>query len=96
MAGLAAKPRGQKGGNPAKVISKDEQAAHNLTVDQQHYILQVRDIGISKSQMSDDKILTVLHDNGNDVAQLASTYYDGKRTPAPGVEGRYFRLHDNA
>merc|ERR1712070_4331 len=27
--------------------------------------------------MSDDKVLTVLHDNGNDVAALASNFYDG-------------------
>ena len=49
-----------------------------MTVDQQHYLLQVREIGIMESHMSDEKVLTVLHDNQNDVAALASNFYDGE------------------
>ena len=44
----------------------------------EHYLLQVREIGITEAQMSDVKVLTVLHDNGN-VATLASNFYDGER-----------------
>jgi len=80
MAASRAKPRGPvNGGKSEYKISKHAAGAQHMTDDQLHHLLRVRDIGISESQMSDSKILTVLHDNGNDVANLASMFYDGEQ-----------------
>ena len=61
--------------------------AGKMTVDQQHYLLQVRDVGITEGQLPDDRILMLLHDNGNDVAGLVQRYYEGE-TPGLGPPPR--------
>ena len=50
----------------------------HYTVDQWNAILKVRDVGIKEEQLSNDKILTVLHDNNNDVGLLASLFYESE------------------
>lgn len=84
MAAAAKSRGGSRAGGPSHGGNNNTRdAAGKMTVDQQHYLLQVRDVGITEGQLSDDRILTLLHDNGNDVAGLVQRYFDGER---PGSE----------
>ena len=49
-----------------------------MSVEQEHLLLQLRDYGITAGQLSDDRILTYLHDNQNDVSGLIMRFYDGE------------------
>lgn len=76
----SAKPRGgggSKGQTTDKNTTRTSPTGEPMMSDEeQHYLLRVREV-ISRDQLSDDKVLTILHDNGNDVALLTSNFFDG-------------------
>ena len=78
-------PSKQRGGGKAHVAEKaaqdpsssTHQQAPSMSDDELHLLLRVREV-IPKEQLSDERVLTILHDNNNNVMELTSNFFDGE------------------
>ena len=60
----------------APLQSSQNEEASGLSIEQEQKLMQVRELGIPTSKMSDSELIAALSTNGNDVDSLISGYYD--------------------